>query len=130
MNSIKLSATAAVAALAIGTAFPALSAPQQHGPPSFRGGAPMARGAAPHAMAAVPRTGPGTQFRASRGFAGPRNFGGVDRDRGHDRQHFRGRGFAFGVVPGYYDYGYSDDDSCYLLRWTPYGYRYVYVCDY
>jgi hypothetical protein len=54
----------------------------------------------------------------------------VDRDRDRDRRRFRGRGFAFGFAPGFYDYGYANDDSCYALRWTPYGYRYVYVCDY
>jgi hypothetical protein len=92
------------------------------------GAAPMARGAAPNAMAAVPRTGPNTQFGTSRNFA-PRNFNGAIRDRDRDRRHFRGRGLAFGFAPGY-DYGYAYDDSCYALRWTPYGYRYVYVCDY
>jgi hypothetical protein len=130
MSNIKLSAAAAVAALAIGTAAPALSAPAfhgaPHGAPMARGAAPMARGAAPNAMAAVPRTGPNTQFRTGRNFAPPRNFSGVDRDRDRDRRRFRGRGFAF--VPGYYDYGYAYDDSCYVTQWTPYGYRYVYVC--
>ena len=81
-------------------------------------------------MAAVPRTAPSTQFHTGRGVtAPPRNFSGVDRDRDRDRSHFRGRGFAFGVAPGYYDYGYAND-SCYALQWTPYGYRYVWVCDY
>src|SRR5436305_1543365 len=99
MSSIKLSAAAAVAALAIGTSAPVLAAPAFHGAAHA---APMARGGSPGPMAAVPR-GPSTQFGTSRNFTsprnfsasprnfnGPRNFSGMDRDRDRDRRRFRG----------------------------------------
>jgi hypothetical protein len=63
------------------------------------------------------------------GFVGHR-FAGHRFGRFHNRRFFAAAPFFVGAS-FYPDYAYSSyyDDPCWVVRWTPWGYRSVYVCN-